>query len=155
MENNMERSIIERFFAVHNLMTAYKRTRTIEFRGDRIYPSEIQVLELLSTRPMTKITEVAETLYISASAASQLVKKLSARELIIKKRNLMNERIVHLTLTPEGEELAARAAAEEREVLSGESGITSSMNAGEIRSAEIFLMKTEELLKSLLAGNEN
>ena len=67
----------------------------------------------------------------------------------------MNERIVHLTLTPEGEKLAARAAAEEREVLSGESGITSSMNAGEIRSAEIFLMKTEELLKLLLAGNEN
>ncbi|MDC7239235.1 MAG: MarR family transcriptional regulator [Spirochaetales bacterium] len=141
-------TVLEQFVRVFNQLNALQRTSSAAYRGEKLYASELQVLALLAERPMIKISDISSTLYFTVSAASQLVKKLTARGLIEKKRNIMNERMIHLVLSPEGEKLAAETSG-----LSILSRITESggqIHGEEERILSNFLTRVENSLDSAL-----
>ncbi|WP_409199252.1 MarR family winged helix-turn-helix transcriptional regulator [Methanospirillum lacunae] len=67
-----------------------------------LYPSEIHTLQVIGDHPQANVRTVAEHLGITPGAASQMISKLSKRELVTKVRGLKNEKEVHLELTPSG-----------------------------------------------------
>lgn len=99
----MDNKLIElynKFSKIHNQFSAIKRSYKLQ--DTDIYPSELQVLSLINTENNISITVLAQRLYMTKSAASQSIKKLSNKELIVKTRSTENERHVNLEITEKG-----------------------------------------------------
>lgn len=102
MEHRDFLDLMNQFVRIHNQFAAIKRTQVFTYDGENHFPAEMHVLTLLSRNPQLTISEIADSLYVTRSAASQMVKKLNVKGLITKQRNPENERIVNLQLSPKG-----------------------------------------------------
>ncbi|MBP7736471.1 MAG: winged helix-turn-helix transcriptional regulator [Spirochaetes bacterium] len=102
MKNNDLLSLNAQFNRIVNKFNAF-RNRKVQYElGHVLYPAEIQVLIIISMKPGITVSSIADELYISASAASQLVRKLTNKKYAVKKRLSGNERVVELYLTDSG-----------------------------------------------------
>lgn len=93
-------NLYNKFSKIHNQFSAIKRS--YKLNGTDINPSELQVLSLINSGSNTTITTLAKEFYMTKSAASQAIKKLSNKGLIVKSRSIENERNVNLEITDEG-----------------------------------------------------
>ncbi|MGZ8253110.1 MAG: MarR family winged helix-turn-helix transcriptional regulator [Methylophilaceae bacterium] len=79
--------------------------------------SQLWVLWELHITPGLKVTELAQKLSIHQSTASNLIEKLVKKDLIIKQRQEHDQRVVKLYLSPQGQEVVAKAPSSPRGVL--------------------------------------
>lgn len=137
--------LITRFNRIHNLYGSVKKSLTIDCSGIELYPAEMHVLIAVASNPDCSVSELSEMLSITRSAASQLIKKTTAKGLLIKKRDVENERSVHLSITDEGMN-AVREFTEREESLFGEFlGQMQAWPDGDIKAVDQFLSMLEEM----------
>ena len=70
-----------------------------------LYQAEAYIVNWIGRKPDITITELAEILRKTASACSQIVKKLVDKGLVVQTRNQQNKRQYNLRLTSEGEDV--------------------------------------------------
>jgi len=104
MNNKKLIELYNQFNKVHNQFTAVKRLLVNTDYEEPLYPAEMQVLCLLETQPEYSISEISKALYMTKSAASQLVSKLCHKGFMLKSRDPNNERFTILSLTDKGHE---------------------------------------------------
>lgn len=97
--------IYNKFNRIQNQYNVVRRNFVFNKDGNSIYPSEMQVLTIIKNNPKYTVSDISKALYISKSAASQLVKKLSAKGYLNKTRSSVNERFVLLEITKSGLEI--------------------------------------------------
>ncbi|MGA2083224.1 MAG: MarR family winged helix-turn-helix transcriptional regulator [Holophaga sp.] len=69
----------------------------------------VRVLQFIAMHPGNpRIDEVRQHLGIAPASTSELVKRLSAKDLVVRKRSLSDERIVELELTEKGRSILAQ-----------------------------------------------
>ena len=73
------------------------------------YPQYLAML-VLWERDGLMVSELGERLYLDSGTLTPLLKRLEACGLIARIRDVQDERRVHITLTPAGRKLKARAA---------------------------------------------
>ena len=144
------KDLMNQLLRINNQFTAVRRTQSYSQAGEKYHPAEMSVLTLLSEKPWITVSHVASSLFISRSAASQIIKKLAVKELIVKKRNLMNERIVNLSLSPEGEAVVKRFQEAESASMDEFFQTFSEIDEDDMRIARGFLYKLEKTLKAKL-----
>ncbi len=93
---------INLFNRIHNQYAAVKRSQSMLSGGERLCPTEIHVLVLISVNEDIRISDIAKRLYVTKSAASQVVKKLTSKKFLKKERVADNERMIRLTLSSKG-----------------------------------------------------
>lgn len=144
MSSRNSRELYALFVRVHNKYSQIKKNNTFTNAGTTVYPAEMQVLCLLENNNDMTVSRIAEDLHISNSAASQLVKKLSGKKLLCKKRNSENERIVHLYLNKSGKTMVDTFF-NSQSIFGSELDTSISTLSAEKRSIVIsFLRKIEE-----------
>lgn len=79
--------------------------------------SQLWVLYELNRAPDLKVSELAANLAIHQSTASNLIEKLVKKDLIVKKRETTDQRVVRLSLTEQGLEMIKNAPPSPRGVL--------------------------------------
>jgi DNA-binding MarR family transcriptional regulator len=139
--------LMNQLIRINNQFTAVRRTQSYSQEGEIYHPAEMNVLTLLSEKPWITVSDVASSLFISRSAASQIIKKLAVKELIVKKRNLMNERVVNLSLSPEGDVVVKRFKDAESASMEEFFKTFSEIDDDDMRIARGFLYKLEKALK--------
>ena len=80
--------------------------------GPKLSASQLIVLRALVNRGPLQVTEVANELTVTLSAATGLVDRLVKAKLVMRERDQQDRRVVWVKVTPEGE--SALKAAEER-----------------------------------------
>lgn len=76
---------------------------------DLTYPQYLAML-VLWERDGLMVSELGERLYLDSGTLTPLLKRLEASGLVARIRDVQDERRVHITLTPAGRKLKARAA---------------------------------------------
>ncbi len=115
-----------------------------------LYPSEMQVLCLMNTNSELTVTDIALTLSITKSAASQLVKKLCSKNMLQKFRSEENERIVILKITDQGKDAVENFFHNETQAFGELAKEFSSIADHEMETIRMFLSKLEEMLDKKL-----
>ena len=141
------KDLMEQLIRINNQFTAVRRTKFYSQEGEKYHPAEMNVLTLLSEKPWITVSDVASSLFVSRSAASQIIKKLATKELIVKKRNLMNERVVNLSLSPQGDAVVQRFNDGESASMEEFFQTFSEISDDDMRIARGFLFKLEKVLK--------
>jgi DNA-binding MarR family transcriptional regulator len=82
-------------------------THAEELIHENLTPSQIKVLNILGDAegPM-RMSEIAKELGITQASLTETAKKLVAQGYINRARKIDDDRVVHVTLTPQGEALA-------------------------------------------------
>lgn len=143
--------IYNQFAKIHNLFSVVKRNSIIEDGENNINPSEMQMLSMIYTNPDYSSTDIANELYITKSATSQLVKKLTSKGYILKIRDQNNERYVHLKLTDRGMKAVKEFLGNQSMVLKGLLQKFNSMTENEIDAIKSFLGELECMLSNKLS----
>ena len=104
----------------------------------RVSSAEMGTLRELGEHPGMRVTELAEALALHQSTISNLIGKLLHRQLVRRKRDNMDSRVVHLYLTTAGERVVIISPAAPHNVL--------------LDTLEHLSAKTLRLLDSELAG---
>lgn len=71
--------------------------------GEKLYPSEIHIIEAIGSNRANKVTELSYMFHITKGAVSQVVNKLHDKEFIHKERNKEFGKEIILSLTPKGQ----------------------------------------------------
>lgn len=108
MNNIKLLELYNQFNKIHNQFTAVKRQLVNTDYEEPLYPAEMQVLCLIESHPDYSISDISKSLYMSKSAASQLVSKLCHKNFMEKKRDPTNERFTILELNAKGHEAVAK-----------------------------------------------
>ena len=85
-----------------NKMAAIEKSPRDFGSGDLLYRSEVHTLMAIGDNPGSTVTDLAGYAGITKSAVSQMVNKLSRRNLVEKYRNPDNDKELFLRLTPRG-----------------------------------------------------
>lgn len=93
---------IEFLLRVNNKLNLISREARDFGSGDLLYSTEIHTIVAIGKNPGTNLTQLAEMLGVSKSAASKFIKKLMEKHYIIKSRPLDNQREVIFNLTDKG-----------------------------------------------------
>lgn len=142
--------LMNQYIKIHNQFTAIKRNQLCSIDEESYYPAEMHVLTLLSRNPQYTITDIAENLYITKSAASQIVKKLASKGLIEKIRDIENERVVILSIPEKGERAIKHFIEFESESFAGFFNEISEIEANELEIIKKFLNKLEYMFDQKL-----
>jgi DNA-binding MarR family transcriptional regulator len=74
-----------------------------EYRtGQALYPSEIHTIQAIGDNGLIRVGDLAHTMGVTSGAVSQMVRKLSHKGLVEKKRSCENEKEVFLSLSDHG-----------------------------------------------------
>ncbi len=142
--------IYNQFNRIHNQFSVVKRKFIYENAGNPLYPAEMHVLTIVSSNPAYTVSDIAEALYISRSAASQIVKKLTIKGFLIKHRSKDNERIVNLIISESGSQ-AVKYFIDNQDSAFGE--MLKEMNIlsdKDIETIELFLSTLEKMYEKKL-----
>jgi DNA-binding MarR family transcriptional regulator len=85
-----------------NKMNAIEKTPRDFGSGDLLFRSEVHTLMAIGENPGTNVTDLAERSGTTKSAVSQMVDKLSRKNLVEKYRSPDNEKEIFLRLTSRG-----------------------------------------------------
>ncbi|MCT4566481.1 MAG: MarR family transcriptional regulator [Maledivibacter sp.] len=141
---------IEFLLRVNNKLNLISKEPRDFGTGDFLYSTEIHTIVAISKTPGTNLTQLAETLGVSKSAASKFIKKLIAKHYIIKSRPVDNQREVIFNLTDKG-----KIAFQGHERFSSETfkrvySILEDSKEREIVTIENFLEKLNEELAQII-----
>ena len=150
MKNKEQMELYNQFIRIHNKFTIIKKKNVEVCNNINLYPAEMQVLCLVNTNSELTITEIASILSITKSAASQLVKKLCSKNMLLKYRNKDNERIVILKTTEQGKITVENFFNNETQVFGEMVKEFSSISDTELETIHLFLRKLEEMMDKKL-----
>ena len=95
---------------LQNLMTVFKKMEAAESdgrwdfgTGDLLTSTEINTIEVVGHNSGLNITDLAELRGLSKSSISQIISRLSEKNLVHKYRKIDNEKEILIALTPRGE----------------------------------------------------
>lgn len=104
MENRRENLLRQIWSAqdeAYDLMYEYD-TLPHRYGENVLYQSEAHIIDLIGEHPEITVTELADILKKTASACSQIVRKLRDKDWVEQKRNPENNRVYNLHLTESG-----------------------------------------------------
>ena len=145
MNQNDLISLFNHYNRIHNQFTTVKRKLVCREGGNSIFPAEMNILVFLNEWPDSTVTEIASYLYVSKSAASQMVKKLAGKEYIIKQRSADEERIIRQTLTDKGKEAVAEFTDTQSEAFRDIIALFGSLSEEEITAVRKLLNTLEQI----------
>ncbi len=93
----------QQLFRLINTIIFLEKKNIFEYKGVKLFPSEIHVLLSTEDRQSTNATKMAHQLGISKSAVSQTVSRLEKKGVIIKEKDPYNKNELILSLTAFGE----------------------------------------------------
>lgn len=107
-------SVLQRFRVL--IRTAQRHSQWIE-RQSGVTGAQLWALQELSEAPGLRVGELANRMALHQSTASNMVDRLETGKLLRKERTSVDQRVVRLYLTEEGEALLRRAPSPARGVL--------------------------------------
>lgn len=150
MDKNKVLELYTQFNKVQNQFTAIRRTLVATDFDEPIYAAEMQVLALLNIHPKFTVTDIANELYITTSASSQLVKKLCSKGYLRKERNPENERIAIISLTELGHAAVKAFLGNETYMLNDVMSHIQTFDEDQIETIQQFLSGIEEMFDKKL-----
>jgi len=94
---------------LHNLMKVFKKMEAAESggswdfgTGDLLTSTEINTIDVIGHTPGLNITDLAEQRGLSKSSISQIISRLSEKNLVHKYQNPGNDKEILIALTPRG-----------------------------------------------------
>ena len=115
----------------------------------KLYPAEMQVLCLIINNEST-VTDIAATLSITKSAASQLVKRLCSKNMLEKHREEENERTVLLSCTDNGRSAVNDFFNNQTQAFGEMVQAFSTVSSAEMDTIRVFLNRLEIMLDKKL-----
>ena len=100
MENELQH-LIDQFLKILNLYGVISRKPKDYGTGDLLYPAEILTISEVGKNKSVNMTGLAEIMGLTRGAVSQMIRKLVAKNYIIKS-NLRNRKEVELRLSDKG-----------------------------------------------------
>jgi DNA-binding MarR family transcriptional regulator len=95
--------LIHLFGVVLNKFAAVEKFPRDFGTGDKLFPSEIHVIEAIGNHPGINMTELAAKLGVSKPAVTQMVGKVAGKRLLRRYKTAHNKKEVLVTLTEKGE----------------------------------------------------
>jgi DNA-binding MarR family transcriptional regulator len=150
MKKNDQLELYNQFIRINNKFAIIKKKHHEVSNNANLYPAEMQMLCLLNADSELTVTDLAANLYITKSAASQLVKKLSMKGMLQKYRSKENERVVVLKITDKGKETVDNFFSSESNEFGELVKEFSSMPNQDLEIIRIFLKKLEDMFDKKL-----
>ncbi len=104
MDTN-NKSIIEHFQQVLNKILFLRKKDLFEYKGMKIYPSEIHLMLLIKEKIATNITKMAKQLGVTKGAISQTLSKLESKGVLTKSIDPYKKNEITLTFTRYGKDV--------------------------------------------------
>ncbi|MDV2480707.1 winged helix DNA-binding protein [Methanoculleus sp. Wushi-C6] len=92
----------EAWIRVLNKMNAHEKSPRDFGSGDLLYCSEIHTIMAIGKNPDINLTNLSRLLGISRSAITQMIRRLAAKDLVVKQKDPANAKEVLVRLTPHG-----------------------------------------------------
>lgn len=92
----------EMFHRIVNKMNRIESSPRDFGTGFVLHPSEIHTIEVIGNNPGINLTELAEKQGVTKGAASQMISRLEKKKLIIKMKEVDNDRKIYLKLSDIG-----------------------------------------------------
>lgn len=137
--------IYNQYNRIHNQFSVIKRKFIYENNGNPLYPAEMHVLTIISSNPSYTVSDIADALYITRSAASQIVKKLCSKGFLNKSRSRENERVVNLTISESGSDAVSFFMSNQNSAFGEMLAEIKHLSDKEIDIIELFLTKLEKM----------
>jgi DNA-binding MarR family transcriptional regulator len=138
--------LIDLVFRVNNKFNiATKKPRDFG-TTDLLYSSEIHTIVAISKNPGINLTQLAQHLGVSKSAASKFIKKLLNKEYITKSRPIDNQREVLFHPTNKGITAFIGHEKFSEDIFNNLYIMLDSIKDNDIKAIEIFLEKLEQAL---------
>lgn len=150
MELDVVIDFYNQFARIHNQFSVVKRNSTIDDGENIINPSEMQILSIIYSNPSYTSVDIANQLYITKSATSQQIKKLSNKGYINKVRDTNNERKVILQLTDRGNKAVERFLGDQSEILHSLLDKMENLSDVEVNAIKYFFNELEGMLDNKL-----
>jgi len=93
-------------FSVYSAGLAFNRLYRGLLKGFGLTYPQFLVLVSLQHRDGQKVSELGEALFLESNTLTPLLQRLEASQLIKRQRSDEDERVVHVSLTPQGAKLA-------------------------------------------------
>lgn len=112
--------------------------------SERISPTQAQILTLLLARPRDelRVTSVAEYLAVTAATASDAIRALEEKELLVRRPSKEDRRVVLLQLTKSGRAVAKR-------VSQWPDFLLSAMDVLDVEEAGVFAVGLTKMIRKL------
>lgn len=107
MENDKS-EISQPLFRLINKIIFLEKKNIFEYKGVKLFPSEIHVLLSTEDKQSTNATKLAHRLGISKSAVSQTISRLEKKGVILKSKDPYNKNELVLSFTAFGEKAFER-----------------------------------------------
>lgn len=101
--NQQMNKLDEKFHRIMNKMMMIEKTPRTFGTEFLLYPSEIHTIEAIGNNPGVNVTELAKRQGVTKGAVSQLIARLVKKDLVIKMKDMNNDRGVFLKLSKSGE----------------------------------------------------
>ncbi len=101
--NGADKQLFHSIKRLIHVLTAGKRT-PVSYAGVPLHKAEAHILEIVGRHPGVTASDMAGMFQVTKGAVSQLVSKLSEKELLERRPRADNMRIKELYLTPLGRE---------------------------------------------------
>ncbi len=103
----MNSQIAEQVLRVVNAVLFAEKKRVFEFKGARLYPSEVHLLLVIRNELNTNATQIARKLGVTKGAVSQTLSRLEKKGIVLKAKDPANKNELTLSLTRLGREACA------------------------------------------------
>ncbi len=96
----MERSAQKQMVILRELREAGESVRVYkQKKGIRMTTRQVEIIQILSQKKEWTIGEIASTLGVSSAAATKNVDRLERRGMVLRKKDLMDRRVMNVCLT--------------------------------------------------------
>lgn len=133
-------SVIER------LLLLDKKT-AFEFKGIKLYPSEIHLFLIIRRERNTNATRIAELLGITKGAVSQNISRLEKKGILTKTKDSSKKNELTVTFTPVGEEAVKHFMEFEATAMRSHDGLFQEFNESEKHTIHKFLSRLKNRLE--------
>lgn len=145
---NKHKTVIKEYFKSIVAFQAIEREPKDFGTGDLLYSSEIHTLVAIAKYPGCNLTELASALDITKGGAGKFVKKLLAKDLIIKTRHQDNKKEVIFYTTAKGKTAYRHHADFERQMFGEIYQTLDTMSTSQVQVLEDFLVKLNQILSN-------
>lgn len=105
-DSKLEIAVLEQFRLIFR--SAKKHFQWVQERAG-VSGAQLWLLAEIERRPGVRVSDVARSMAVHQSTASNLIERLEKDRLLLRQRSNRDQRVVHLTLTKAGRAAVARA----------------------------------------------
>ena len=93
-------------FLVREIHSKLKHCIRNEFEGEELTVPQIMLLKVISECGKIKVSEISEEMNLTNSTVSGIIDRLEKSDIVLRERSKEDRRIVYITLSEKGEEMA-------------------------------------------------